>query len=263
MQRILQIFSNTIFLGFLLTGGLCNAKQIDQGYVNSSGVKIYYQDSGAGEQTIVLLHGYAMDHSMWLESGIFESLSNNNRVLALDLRGHGKSGKPAAPGDYGPKVGLDIVSLLDKLKIDKAHLVGFSMGAYVASRLLVTHPHRISSAVLCSGGFPVQSEQEKEFQLATAEHMKEDGNLALANVALGWEFDGVTKEQIKNIKVPILSVFGSKEINHGTKDQIQLLELPESAQTTIVIEGADHDSQHAAVLHPEFLLAVQKFVSAN
>lgn len=252
--------------GIFVFSIILNAAQANstvEGSFESGRVKIFYQDSQTGKETVVLLHGYAMDHNMWLESGIKDSLAKNYRVITLDMRGHGNSDSPTHTSDYGPKMGLDVINLLDHLSVDKAHVVGFSMGAYVVGRLLVTHPDRISSAVFCSGGFPVQNEQEKEFQDMTADHMAEDGEHALASVARGWALDAVTEAQIEKIETPLLAVFGSQEIDQNIQRQIALFSLPISAKKPKIIEGADHDSEKAAVLHPEFLSALESFLASQ
>jgi len=67
-------------------------------------------------------------------------------VIAIDARGHGKSGKPADAKAYGAEMGQDIVRLLDHLKIPRAHIVGFSMGAIIVGHLVTTNPDRFISA---------------------------------------------------------------------------------------------------------------------
>ena len=67
-------------------------------------------------------------------------------MIALDCRGHGKSGRPDNPTAYGAEMGRDVVRLLDHLKIQRAHIVGFSMGAFIAGHLLTTDADRFLSA---------------------------------------------------------------------------------------------------------------------
>ena len=155
---------------------------------------------------------------------------------------------------------MDVIALLDYLKLDEAHMVGYSMGAFVVGRLLVTHAERIVSATFCSGGFPVSSDDEKAFQEMTAQQMEEDGEDVFASIARGWALDAVSEKQIGEIDVPLMAVFGSEELNIETKLQIRLLELPKSSRPVMIIQGADHDSEKAAVLHPAFLTAVKSFI---
>lgn len=234
----------------------------DELVFNSNKVDIHYTDTEGEGVPIVLLHGYTMSLDMWHETGIVDSLSKDYRVITIDLRGHGKSGKPTNSHDYGPKVGIDVINLLDHLKIPKSHLMGYSMGAFVVGRLLVTHPERILSATLASGSFPLSNEEEADFQESTAKDMEAHGNKALASVARGWAFDSITVEQISNILTPIQAIFGSEEVGDFYYAQQKMLQKPKNSRPILLIEGADHDSKNAAVLHPKFLNEAKKFISS-
>jgi pimeloyl-ACP methyl ester carboxylesterase len=241
------------------------ARGVDGAYFASSGVKIHYTDSKTkktNNTTVVLLHGYTMDMGMWHSKGFVEALSQRYRVITVDFRGHGKSDKPLTPAEYGPKVGEDVIHLLDHLNIAKAHLVGYSMGAYVAGRLLVTHPERVLSATLGSGTFPIASPEEQAFQEETAKEMEAHGEPHLASVARGWAADAVSMQEVAAITVPVQAIYGSEELGHSYEGLKRTLEAPKSALPMLVIQGADHDSEKAAVLHPEFLQAVIKLIDS-
>src|SRR4029453_9374545 len=111
-------------------------------FFDSTGVRIRYVDQGQGPP-VVLVHGYTGNiERHWIATGVFANLVKDHRVIALDCRGHGKSGKPTDPKAYGAEMAQDIVRLLDHLKIRRAHVVGFSMGAMIAGRLLITDADR-------------------------------------------------------------------------------------------------------------------------
>jgi len=236
---------------------------------DSNGVKIHYKDIGSGSP-IVFLHGYTMNSQMWNNTAIYQALSTTHRLITVDFRGHGLSDKPTLPSEYGPKVGKDIIALLDHLQLKKTHLVGFSMGAYVAGRLLVTHSNRINSATLISGYFPFFDKHEALFAEETAQHMEEEAekhsgeekvNLnALAATARGWQHDAVTDEEISKITVPVQAIFGSEERNELFEEQHYRLALPPTALPIVIIDGADHDSEDAAVLRPELIDSVKKII---
>ena len=109
-------------------------------FFDSNGVNIRYVERGAGE-AVVLLHGVggSLDTS-WTQTGRFQELAADYRVIAFDARGHGKSGKPHDPKQYGREMGLDVIRLLDHLGITRAHIVGYSMGGMITSQLLTLHP---------------------------------------------------------------------------------------------------------------------------
>jgi len=72
----------------------------------------------------------------WITSGLLHKLARTHCVIAFDVRGHGKSGKPHDSAAYGPEMAWDVVRLLDHLAIAKAHVIGYSMGAHIVARLL-------------------------------------------------------------------------------------------------------------------------------
>ena len=110
--------------------------------VNNTGM--HYVESGQGSP-LLLLHGVGGSHEMWLP--IVPDLAKSHRVIAADHRGHGASDKPR--GSYTISLFCaDWLSLMDALKVDRAHLVGLSMGGAIAMRLAVEHPGRVRSLVL-------------------------------------------------------------------------------------------------------------------
>jgi predicted alpha/beta-fold hydrolase len=97
---------------FLSASGLFAEQQPavpQEGFFDSNGVRIRYLDHDQGP-AVVLIHGYTGNADRhWINNGIFANLAKDYRVIALDCRGHGKSGKPADPKAYGAEMGQDIV----------------------------------------------------------------------------------------------------------------------------------------------------------
>src|SRR5262249_8504873 len=119
------------------------------GVFDSNGVKIRYVTEGKGEP-VVLIHGWMADSSMWGRDAAGNTKlkgADGFRLIALDCRGHGKSDKPHEITQYGPEMAADVVRLLDHLKIEKAHLIGYSSGAFIAGKVAATHPERVLSIV--------------------------------------------------------------------------------------------------------------------
>lgn len=120
----------------------------------SDGVTINYIDEGNGP-AIVLVHGFASSlHGNWRTTGIIDALAQNGRrVVALDCRGHGRSDKPHDPEAYGgTKMAGDVIRLMNHLGIEKADLMGYSMGAGISASLLVDHPERFRTIILGGAG---------------------------------------------------------------------------------------------------------------
>jgi pimeloyl-ACP methyl ester carboxylesterase len=121
---------------------------------DSSGVEINYIAEGAGAP-IVLVHGFASSlHGNWRATGTIEALTGaGRRVIALDCRGHGRSGKPHDPKAYeGASMADDVIALMDHLRIDEASLMGYSMGGFIAMSLLVRHPGRLRNVIISGVG---------------------------------------------------------------------------------------------------------------
>ncbi len=119
-----------------------------------AGIRIAYEDLGSGPP-VVLVHGFAASRELnWKAPGWYDVLlPAGYRVCALDCRGHGESDKPHDPAAYDPGLmGDDVLRMLDTLRIDRARLMGYSMGAMIASHLLLEHADRFERVVLAGIG---------------------------------------------------------------------------------------------------------------
>ncbi len=120
----------------------------------SDGVGIAYSEEGEGEP-ILLIHGFASNVAAnWRNTGWLTTLTSaGRRVIAFDNRGHGQSEKLYDPSRYGaPSMAEDARRLLDHLGIARADVMGYSMGARIATFLLLQHPERVRSAILAGVG---------------------------------------------------------------------------------------------------------------
>jgi pimeloyl-ACP methyl ester carboxylesterase len=112
------------------------------------GQRIHYTVDGSGP-LVVLQHGLLMDADGWTQSGIVGALTDGFRVACVDSLGHGLSDKPSDFELYGQEQRAgDIVAVIDDLGYDRAHLVGYSMGGWLAVGVAKHHPKRLSSLVL-------------------------------------------------------------------------------------------------------------------
>ena len=113
-------------------------------FAEIDGVRIHYQEKGTGTP-LVLIHGYTSSTYSWKD--VFEPLSKSFRVIAVDLKGFGFSGK--SDGDYTRRAQAVLVThLLDHLKIGKAWLCGNSMGGEVALNVALATPQRVTGLIL-------------------------------------------------------------------------------------------------------------------
>lgn len=119
-------------------------------------VEISYLDEGEGEP-IVLVHGFGSNKQInWVNTGWVSTLMRaGRRAIALDNRGHGQSSKLYDPAAYhSATMAEDVRALLDHLKIERADVMGYSMGARIAAFLAVQHVERVRSVVL--GGLGIR-----------------------------------------------------------------------------------------------------------
>ena len=116
----------------------------------ADGVTLRYRETGTGD-AVVLIHGY----SAALESmlGIAKALPQTYRMVALDVRGFGRSSKFAEPARFGQQMVDDVIRLMDHLNIPRAHVIGHSMGALIAANVAARYPARVLSAALVAGPF--------------------------------------------------------------------------------------------------------------
>ena len=137
----------TLMLGVLFLSS-CAGKQ-DSGYVpTSGGASLYYEMKGAGPETLIFLHGHSLDTRMW--DAQFDVFAKKYRCIRMDFRGYGRSSEQSE--DFQFTHMDDVLTLMDSLRIEKAHVVGLSMGSFVAGDLLAIHPERLLSCVMASGG---------------------------------------------------------------------------------------------------------------
>jgi 3-oxoadipate enol-lactonase len=111
-------------------------------------VELWGRDEGEGP-AIVLLHGVGANHTLW--NAVIPDLVGSFRVVAPDLRGHGRT--PAPPGSEMTfdELARDVLGLLDAKGVPTAHLVGMSGGAFLALRMALDRPDRVKSLTMVSG----------------------------------------------------------------------------------------------------------------
>ena len=117
---------------------------------DSAGTEIFYEDVGKGSP-IVLVHGFAASFEMnWKAPGWVDALKGAaRRVVGIDCRGHGRSAKPHDPEAYGgSQMPADVLRLMDHLGIERADLMGYSMGGMISTTLLARHADRFQAVVL-------------------------------------------------------------------------------------------------------------------
>jgi len=250
-------------------------------YFDSNGVQIYFEEHGKGAP-VVLVHGFASraDHNWGADW--FNALAAHYRVVALDCRGHGKSGKPHDAAAYGGEtMGEDVIRLMDHLGIKRTLIMGYSMGGRIVTGLLMLHPERLRAAVLggigaataaapsfdrkpivdallaenASGITNQRAKEFRQFAEITGNDLK-----ALA-ACMGSNRDDFTAEQIaaKKIQVPVMIVIGTKDLLVGNP---KLLRDSIPGSKLVMLEGHDHLSAPSDSHYKEAVLEFFKSAPA-
>jgi pimeloyl-ACP methyl ester carboxylesterase len=120
-------------------------------YVTASdGTDIAYDCMGEGDP-IVLIHGFGANRLItWANTNWYQTLTRaGHKLIAIDCRGHGESEKPHDPEDYDEgRMAMDVIAVLAALEIPEVDVMGYSMGAQLAIRLMHDAPGRVRRAVL-------------------------------------------------------------------------------------------------------------------
>jgi pimeloyl-ACP methyl ester carboxylesterase len=277
----------------LVPAGLrAEAPPLKKPYFDSNGVKIHYVVQGKEDgEPVLLIHGFTVNIEMqW--APVLEALAKDYKVIAMDCRGHGGSEKPHDPAKYGLEMTRDAVRLLDHLKIDKAHVVGYSMGGSIALQVAARYPERVRTATL--GGMGLPEPGREKFMAALADSLEQGKGLgplvlaltpkdkprpsaeqikaidamllarndpkALAAVARGNVTDkdlALSEEKIKGIKVPMLALIGADDPLRAGVDALKK-RLPDVK--VVVIDKADHVT---AFGREEFVSGLKEFLDAH
>ncbi|MDD2366363.1 MAG: alpha/beta hydrolase [Desulfuromonadaceae bacterium] len=131
-------------------------------YQNRKGESLWYEDLGSG-RTVILLHGWCMSSAVWKYQ--FEYLSESLRVVAPDIRGHGRSSKVCTSLTFS-NFAEDLVDLIMELKLSELLLVGWSMGAQIAMEAYADLSDRLLGLMLVSATPRFKASEDFSYGLA-------------------------------------------------------------------------------------------------
>ena len=151
MQIRLATTQAAALFSMVLFTATASAQQPVTGYAPVNGLKMYYEIHGKGEP-VVLLHGSFMTLTNFNWPEMIATLAKSRRVIAVEMQGHGRTADIDRDFSYD-NLADDIAGLLDYLKIGKADVIGYSMGASVAMNLAIRHPSKVRKVVSISGVF--------------------------------------------------------------------------------------------------------------
>ena len=228
------------------------------GYFDSAGLRIYYRDEGEGE-AVMLVHGFAStaEHN-WGGTGWIATLSQKYRVIAPDVRGHGLSDKPRAPEAYGyANMAADVTRLMDHLGIERAALIGYSMGASIAIELMLSHAERFRAIVLGGIAYDDGLEDKRDRDAISQAYRADDPATIKSPVAKAYRrfaesmpndlkalaalidaqrapFDPA---KLAAVRMPVLIVVGSNDNAIGDPQRLPKM-IP--GARLVMLDGCDH-----------------------
>ena len=145
------------------------------------GVKLYYEETGSGAP-IIFVHEFAGDHRSWEQQ--LQHFGRRYRAITYAARGYPPSDVPENPTSYSQnRAADDILSVLDHLKIDKAHVCGLSMGGFATLHFGFRHPSRALSLCVAGCGYGAEPTMRETFRAeadAVVASLRADGMAAFA-----------------------------------------------------------------------------------
>jgi pimeloyl-ACP methyl ester carboxylesterase len=186
-------------------------------------VEIAFLEEGEGEP-IVLVHGFASRKEVnWVAPGWTRTLTGaGRRVIALDDRGHGESSKLYDAADYHTSLmAEDVRALLDHLGIERADVMGYSMGARIAAFLAVRHPARVRALVL--GGIGMKLVEGHGLPTAIADAL-EAPSLADVSDPTGRMFRAFAEQTRSDLRALAACIRGSRQVL--SRDEVGRIAAP-------------------------------------
>ena len=159
------------------------------------GVKLYYEETGSGIP-IVFVHEFAGDYRSY--EGQVRYFSRRHRAIAFNARGYPPSDVPTDGERYSQERARDdIRDVLDRLAIDKAHIVGLSMGGFATLHFGFTYPDRARSLVVAGCGYGASPDKRQQFVAEAEAEAETFQSLGMAKAAEGYAL-GPTRVQFQN-----------------------------------------------------------------
>ena len=159
------------------------------------GVTLYAEQTGSGHP-LLFVHEFAGDHRSWEPQVRYFSAAY--RCVTYAARGYPPSEVPADPAAYSQERAVnDAIAVLDALDIAEANVVGLSMGGFTALHLALSHPERVTAAVIAGAGYGAQPERQEAFRAechAIAAAFESDGAAKVAE----WYAAGPARVQFQN-----------------------------------------------------------------
>lgn len=223
------------------------------GYADVNGLHLYYETYGSGAP-LVLLHGGMLTIDLNFAS-LIPTLAQTHTVIGVEMQGHGRTANIDREITY-PNLASDVVALLDHLGIERAAVLGHSMGGGVALELAVSHPDRVSAIVPISASVskdgmhpdlldpstfetsPIMptAQDFADFKAAyerLSPHPEQFDAFLMTLSGMDSDFAGWTDEQLAAISCPVLIVQGDTDFTLVAHAGVMLAKIPGSALAVV------------------------------
>lgn len=219
----------------------------------SDGIRLHYEEAGKGE-ALIFVHEFAGDHRSFEPQVRF--FSRRYRCLAFNARGYPPSDVPGEVDRYGQKIAAaDIIAVLDAAGVDRAHVVGLSMGAFATLHAGLDFPGRARSLALAGIGYGAEPAREAEFRFLSEQAalaFEQQGSAAFAEIygasaarvqfqakdPRGWQdmVDGLAGHDPVGSANTMRGVQARRPSLYSLEDELKALDLP-----TLIICGDEDD----------------------
>jgi pimeloyl-ACP methyl ester carboxylesterase len=223
------------------------------GYADVNGLHLYYETYGSGAP-LVLLHGGMLTIDLNFAT-LIPTLAQTHTVIGVEMQGHGRTANIDREITY-PNLASDVVALLDHLGIERAAVLGHSLGGGVALELAVSHPDRVSAIVPISASVskdgmhpdlldpstfetsPIMPTAQdfadfKEAYERLSPHPEQFDAFLMSLSGMDSDFAGWTDEQLAAISCPVLIVQGDTDFTLIAHAGVMLAKIPGSALAVI------------------------------
>jgi pimeloyl-ACP methyl ester carboxylesterase len=246
-------------------------------FLDRDGVKIYYEQRGAGP-AVLLSHGYSASARMW--EGQMNALSDRYHLIAWDMRGHDRSDSPDNPALYSHEATTtDMAAILDACGVRRAVIGGLSLGGFMSLAFNLAHPDRVTALMLFDTGPGYKKDEPRNewnkmtnsmakaletkglaaigasAEVTVARHRSANG-LAHASRGMLAQSDGRVIESLPAIRVPTLVLAGENDKQFLAATDYMAAKIPGAEKVILKVAG------HAANIdQPEaFNKAVRTFL---
>jgi 3-oxoadipate enol-lactonase len=224
-----------------------NQNTLPKYFIQVNDINVSYLTDGTEHaETILFVHGFPLDKSMWLHQ--LNAFKTDFRVIAPDVRGHGETEEGDKPFSID-LFGDDLICFMDRLQLEKVILCGLSMGGYIALNAVSRFPERFSSLVLtdtsCRADTPVAREKRMQTIIAIEQnglekYAEESLNRLFAPESLAYKTDETEAVRQMILNTPITSIFNtlkalaSREESCSKLSEINIPSLIITGQSDII-----------------------------